>query len=117
LEQRADVRRLVEVLSQRVNRGSADLAAAVNEVQQLTANNAALAAQLKAARAGQALAELEAANQQVGVGVGGWVGFLLGGELFLCVSSLLLLSGGRANGRRGGRGSVASCEEPGLTAE
>lgn len=46
LEQRADIRRLVEVLSRRVRQAGDDLAAAVNEIQQLQVNNSSLVAQL-----------------------------------------------------------------------
>src|SRR5689334_12490866 len=52
LEQRGDVRRLVEQLGVRVRQAGADLAAAVNEIQQLQANNSALVAQLAAATGG-----------------------------------------------------------------
>lgn len=55
LEQRADVRRLVDVLAGRLGQATSDLAAAVHEVHQLQANNAALAAQLEAAAAGGGL--------------------------------------------------------------
>ena len=49
LERRADVRRLADGLVRAVQRAGDDLAAAVDEVRQLRANNGALAAQLAAA--------------------------------------------------------------------
>ena len=58
----------MEVLGKRVAQGSEDLAAAVAELQQLRANNVALAAQLKAATEGQALEQMEARVKQVGDG-------------------------------------------------
>jgi hypothetical protein len=73
LSQRSDVRRLVEVLGKRVTQGSEDLSAAVAELQQLRANNTALAAQLKAATEGQALDKMEARVKQVQIWLRGWV--------------------------------------------
>jgi hypothetical protein len=52
LEQRSDVRRLVDGLARGVRQAGDDLAAAVDEIHQLRANNGALAAQLAAATGG-----------------------------------------------------------------
>jgi hypothetical protein len=65
LEQRADVRRLVETLARAVRQAGDDLAAAADEAQQLRANNGALTVQLTALTGGAGPRAWEELQQQL----------------------------------------------------